>query len=373
MEQLQREAALFAETNPGPVLRFDESGGILSSNPAAQAILGYQAKEGSRLLALGPTLAAIDAKRVIREGLSVECETALGSRHFHFAIRGLPSLAVGHAYGSDITQLKRTEEELERANQRMREDLATAAKIQRSLLPKTAPRDSRVRFAWSFESCDELGGDIFDVLELDETHLGLYLLDVSGHGVTASLLSVALSRVLSPVPGEDSLIKARAEGLNYDIPRPAEVAKTLNKLFPMDLELGQYFTLLYGVLDLESSEFRYVCAGHPGPVYRAADGGSSILETPGFPIGFFREVEWEESVVRMKPGDCLYLYSDGVTEAASPDDEEFGKEQLVRTLDQSRGRPIQESLSALVQDVKQWHGGASQKDDISVLAFEVVG
>ena len=74
----------------------------------------------------------------------------------------------------------------------------------------------------------------------------------------------------------------------------------------------------------------------------------------------------------MKPGDCLYLYSDGITEAANPEDEEFGKERLVDTLDQSRGKPIQESLSSLVQDVKQWHGTARQKDDISLLAFEVV-
>ena len=112
-ETMLRGMALFVEFNPGPVLRFDRKGFILSANPAAIATLGEEAKEGVLLVSLLPSTKEIDFKRCIREGLVIFHETRVGHRHFHFVIRGVPDLGMGHIYGSDITERKQAEETLQ--------------------------------------------------------------------------------------------------------------------------------------------------------------------------------------------------------------------------------------------------------------------
>ncbi|MDA2923224.1 SpoIIE family protein phosphatase [Acidobacteria bacterium AH-259-L09] len=271
----------------------------------------------------------------------------------------------------DISVRKRAEEELRKANERMKSDLQAAAKVQESLLPEAALNLAGVSFAWAFKPCEELGGDIFNVFPLDEQHMGLYVLDVSGHGVVAALLSVTLNRVLSPAPSLTSVLKQHIGGSRYRLLAPGEVAGQLNEQFPMDPARPQYFTLLYGMLNLETYEFRYVSAGHPGPVYLAGTEEPVILEAPGFPIGFFEEVNWEERIVSMNPGDRLYLYSDGITEAMNTDGEAFGKERLICALHQSRARPLEDSLSSLLGSVEEWCSEARLEDDISVLAVGI--
>ena len=270
----------------------------------------------------------------------------------------------------DISERKRAEEALQRANQRMKNELLAAAKIQQSLLPKVSPDIAGVNFRWALKPCDELAGDILNVFLLDEKHVGLYLADVSGHGVAAALLSTTLNRVLSPLPGH-SLLRERLEGSGYRVSSPAEVAVQLNEEFPMDPATRQYFTLLYGILNWETREFRYVAAGHPGPVYLSSTEGPLILETHSFPIGFFRQVKYEEHSITMKPADRVYLYSDGITEATNIDGEEFGKDRLIRVLEESRSMPLNTSLSFLLAAVKEWCGAARPGDDISILAVEI--
>ena len=270
----------------------------------------------------------------------------------------------------NISKRKQAEEKLHRVNARMKGDLEMAAKIQESLLPKAPPDVAGVSFAWAYKPCDELAGDIFNVFLLDEKELGLYLLDVSGHGVVAALLSVVLSRVLSPAPSPPSVLKQCSEGSRYRLLPPAEVAEQLNKQFPMHPATRQYFTLLYGMLNLETWEFRYVSAGHPGPVYLSGTAEPVILEVSGFPIGFFEGVRYQEHSVSMKPGDRLYLYSDGITEALNTKDQEFGKRRLIGALDQSRAGPLKESVASLLETIEECCD-ARLEDDISVLAIEI--
>ena len=98
----------------------------------------------------------------------------------------------------DISLRKRAEEELRRVNKRMKAELDAAAEIQRSLLPSQSPLSGRVKVAWEVRPCEELHGDTLNVFRLDHNHLGLYILDVSGHGAAAAMLSVALHRILTP-------------------------------------------------------------------------------------------------------------------------------------------------------------------------------
>src|SRR5262249_21010184 len=153
-------------------------------------------------------------------------------------------------------------------NRRMKRDLEAAVRIQRSLLPAALPEFPDARFAWAFRPCEELAGDILGVVGLDDHHAGLYVLDVSGHGAAAAPLSVSVRPFLSPVASSPSLLRRPVPGsAAVRLVPPAEVAEELNRQFPLAPTTGQYFTLLYGVLDLDARVFQYVSAGHPPPIH----------------------------------------------------------------------------------------------------------
>jgi sigma-B regulation protein RsbU (phosphoserine phosphatase) len=268
-------------------------------------------------------------------------------------------------------ELRSLNDRLALANARMRRDLDAAARVQRALLPATPPDQEGVRFAWIYRPCDVLGGDILNCFRLGPRHVGLYILDVSGHGVASALLSVTISRFLSPVTGPSSLILRATEGADAEaIVPPAEVAQQLNRRFCLDPTTEQYFTLIYGVLDLERGEFGYVTAGHPGLVHLPHDGAPTVLPGSGLPIGV-GEDDFEENRVALRPGDRLYLYSDGITEAIGDGDQLFGRSRLLQTLDIGRDVSLSDSLTALIGAVEAWIGGAPLADDVSALAVEV--
>jgi len=264
--------------------------------------------------------------------------------------------------------------QLEAANDRMQRDLQAAAQIQKSLLPQRLPAVPGLDFAWAFRPCDELAGDILNIFRLDETHLALYVLDVSNHGVPAALLAVTLSRLLTPLMNQSHLLKEPhgTNGKGYRIVPPSEVGSQLNQQFPMDLANGQYFTLLYGVLDLTTREFTYVQAGHPGPVLcEGATGRAAVLEGSGLPIGFIEDTNYLDWHRSLAVKDRLYLYSDGVPEAFSPSGEQFGDERFLEAIEASASAPLKESLALIEKRLGDWCGAAGFKDDVSLLALEI--
>jgi PAS domain S-box-containing protein len=279
---------------------------------------------------------------------------------------------------SDITAQKDTEARLEEvsrglqeANKRMRYNLQAAAKVQKALLPAVLPELEQVRFAWHFEPSEELSGDLLNVFQLDEDHVGLYLLDVSGHGVASSLLSVSVNRVLTPMRGSPSVVLKRIFGTKQYRPSdPVEVGRKLNEAFPWDSETGQFFTLMYGVLDCPRRTLRYICAGHPTGVLTDASGNVSKLEGSGLPIGLQRKeyVPYERTFA---PGDRVYFYSDGLSEALSVQDDVFGEERLLRAVREIHTLPLTSSVESLVTYVRDWARPRRFGDDVSVVALEI--
>jgi sigma-B regulation protein RsbU (phosphoserine phosphatase) len=269
-------------------------------------------------------------------------------------------------------ELEETNSRLESVNGRMSRDLEAAAKIQKTFLPCAAPRVPGTEFAWCYHPCDELAGDGLNIIPLGDGKVGLCILDVSGHGVSSALLSVTLSRLLSP-PSEPSsiLIRDRAAVDRLDITPPAEVADRLNRLFPYDTATEQFATLMYGVLDVSTGDFRHVSAGHPGPLLLPADGPPVILESPGFPIGLADEA-YAERCVHLAAGDRMYLYSDGFPDAMNPGGERFGEARLLEAIDRGRAEPLRVGLPSLLGEIAQWQGGERPQDDISILAVELV-
>jgi phosphoserine phosphatase RsbU/P len=283
-----------------------------------------------------------------------------------------------HARVETHLKLRRLQIELEASNarlanvnDRMTRDLKAAAKIQETFLPRDLPRVPGAEFAWIYRPCDELAGDGLNVIPLGNGKVGLYILDVSGHGVASALLSVTLSRLLSPLSEPTSILNGNGAVRNrLDITPPAEVAARLNQLFPFDSATEQFATMLYGNLDAATGEFRYVSAGHPGPVHLPSNGDPVILESHGSPIGLAEDAYAERSV-RLAAGDRLYVYSDGVTEAMDPAGKQFGDARLLETIARGRSKPLQESVTTLLDENAQWRGSARPQDDISILAVEV--
>jgi sigma-B regulation protein RsbU (phosphoserine phosphatase) len=240
--------------------------------------------------------------------------------------------------------------------QSLRRDLERAARVQQAFLPAPPEDIPGLRCAWAFQPCGSLAGDLLNLLRLDDQHVGLCLLDAGGHGVAAALLAVSASQLLARLCGVPPT-------------PPGQVVERLSKEVSGEA-VGQCLTLLYGILDLRTMAFRFVSAGHPGPVHLPRGAKPALREAAGFPVGV-GTAGYQEEVVRLRPGDRLVLYSDGLTEARNADGEHFGATRLLGTLEQTRPLPLRQSVTALVQNVERWCGDSPRKDDFSILAVEV--
>ncbi len=270
--------------------------------------------------------------------------------------------------------LSSTQRELRAAHDRMKRDLGAAARVQRALLPEEAPIGDGYSFAWRYHPCDELAGDALNIRKFDEDRIGFHLLDVSGHGVPSALLSVSVSHSLLPSADPASVVtRPSAEPPGYAIEPPVSVAERLNALYPMMVNDGLYFTMIYAILDVREKSLTLVAAGHPPPLIVGKDGSWRMIGDPGTPIGILPKGDFTETVIRLSPGDRVYLYSDGVTEAEDSAEEFYGEARMVDVLSRSRSLPLGDGLDALVEDVKAWRGNDGFDDDVSLLALELRG
>jgi sigma-B regulation protein RsbU (phosphoserine phosphatase) len=262
-----------------------------------------------------------------------------------------------------------TNEGLVAANLKLKRDLEAAAKVQRALLPASAPDLAGYVFAWRYRPCEELAGDALNLFPLRDGHIGAYVLDVSGHGVAASLLAVSVTHSLVPRTGAPSVVMDVTTG---KINPPSLVAERLNRLYQMTDQDERYFTLSYGVLDAGTGVLRHVSAGHPGPVL-IRNQAASRIDNANFPIGMLSNVEYGENTIELLPGDRIYLHSDGIADETDPNGELFGQERLQAELLSARVLPLSESIDSLIDAVVSWRGKSMLSDDVTVLAIERLG
>ena len=267
------------------------------------------------------------------------------------------------------SSLMRNNRALEDANARMREDLQAAARVQRSFLPRSLPEIDGAHLEWRYRPCQELAGDYLNVIALDSGQVGMYVVDVCGHGVPSSLLAVQVARDLLSDGRDSLLIAADGKSLNS----PSEVASRLNTMYPMESNAGLYFTFLYAVIDITSRELRFVSAGNPGPVQVGADGSVEVHDAPALPVGLFPDAPYEDTAIALNPGDRLLLHSDGLSEERDAEGEMFGLERIGPFLSGQRNESLSASLDLLIEQVVSWHGSEFLHDDIAVLAIELPG
>jgi putative ABC transport system permease protein len=249
----------------------------------------------------------------------------------------------------------------------LRRDIALASDVQRRLLPDAPPRAECADFAAVSVPARRIGGDYYDFLELGDGRIGIALADVSGKGVPAAL-------IMSVVQASLRIISSGG-----DVP-PARLVAVINQFVYRSTPANKYATFFYAQLDERRRELRYVNAGHNPPYLLRAGRRSTAGSAPseieelsagGMVVGMFPEMEYEEATVTLCPDDVLLAYTDGVTEAHNPEDEEFGEERLQQLLRQTAHLPVNEISARLSDQMKDWIRDAEQYDDLTFIVMKV--
>lgn len=265
--------------------------------------------------------------------------------------------------------LKNSQDALKSAHDRMKRDLDAAAQIQQTLLPYNLPEMDSLAIAWKFYPCDELAGDFLNIFQLSENEIGIYIVDVMGHGVPAALLSFSVSRNLSPLAGPDSIVLN--SGDTPGAVSPVEVLTKLNTLYPFEMNKNRFFTMLYGVLDIRDDQFRYASAGHPGPLIVSSDQSVQEISGKGFPIGIVDEPDYEETKITLNPGDRIYLYSDGFIEERNKDGNLFDINRFQESIKSNYSLTLDKSIEHTVNAIMSWRGSEHLSDDLSIIGIEI--
>ncbi len=293
--------------------------------------------------------------------LDVETQEAVGGvtvrRRLVGSDPGSQLPAVQSLAAQIASALHRTREyERRLAHERVEQELAVAAEIQASFMPRAAPEIPGWEIRGSIESAREASGDFIDVIPFDDGRFGLLVADVSGKGVPAALY-MALSR---------TIIRTYAFEHQDD---PAGAVAAANKRILSDTDDDLFVTAFYGVLDPSAGTLHYANAGHNPPYLLRAGGAAPIeeLEGTGVPLGLLPDAAWSQRTVRLSPGDTLVVYTDGVPDAQNAEEEPFGEERMVETIRTNLGRSAEEIRDALSGAVREFVGDAPQLDDVTVM------
>lgn len=314
-------------------------------------------------------LTAKDAKNDLIEGMEA------GADDFIVKPFNVGELKVRIRAGERIIKL---EHDLEERNRKLsaaydviRKDLEAAAKLQKNLLPASSTILAGIKFDWLFIPSTFLAGDIFNYFLLDETHVGFYLLDVAGHGIPAAMLSVTISKMLSPENQFRNQQNYTSSILTETrILSPSQVISYLNQKFQNENDAMQYFTMIYGIIDTKKHEIQISQAAHPSPLLIKRSNGIILIGDGGFPVGMLPNMDYENKTFPFQQGDRLFVYSDGVIECANKNREIFTVERLIDFLKFYRNTPLDTILQKLKQELINWHGSEDFKDDVSILVME---
>jgi phosphoserine phosphatase RsbU/P len=242
-----------------------------------------------------------------------------------------------------------------RVKARLDHDIEIASKIQQGLLPKEMPNLPDVAVAGSTLACYSVGGDCFDVIDLDRGRHGFFVGDISGKGIPAALLATLLQGIFFTTA-------------SMDIPLTA-VFSRVNRYLAERAGGDRYATVFYGVLD-QSGAFEYVNAGHVPPLLKRKSGKIERLDLASFPVGMFPEAEYESASIKLEKGDFLVIYTDGVSEAVNTKTEMFEEERLQHLLETFQGQTVEQLAETIREGVKAFTQGAPQSDDITVLVVQ---
>ncbi|MGE0489995.1 MAG: PP2C family protein-serine/threonine phosphatase [Vulcanimicrobiota bacterium] len=371
------------EGAPQAILVVDEQGVLQFVNRAAEGLFGYETHAlagrpvtdvlplwfGLPLRGVGDDTVGrdVDGAEVMVQVKVRLLATALGP----VAVASLRDVTRERAQVRDLRsqrkELRQQVNDLDQARGAAQSQLKAAARVLESYLPERPPRPLPIDVYWAFEPCETLGGDMLVFHPIDEYRYMLGVLDVSGHGPAASLLSVSLAKSLSPELGQGGLVRGRDGNLRA----PHEVVSRLNRGFRTFFEAGLFVTAIYGILDLPNRRLDYICAGHPHPLLRRQGRTCAVAGPIGPPLGIEPKARYQPTSLVLVEGDQLFFYTDGVTETRSPNRDFFGEDGLAARLTGSGSAPVKQVVDGLLLELANFRGGQAPTDDVAILAFGV--
>jgi serine phosphatase RsbU (regulator of sigma subunit) len=243
--------------------------------------------------------------------------------------------------------------EVEEADRVMVRDLSQAAEIQRGVLPAHAPNIPGIDLAGYNAACRTVGGDYYDFFPYANGRVGLALGDVSGKGMPASLMMMALH--------------ARVQVLAQDPGNVGGFMSRLNKATCANCPTNRFVTFFFCVIDSATGETVFANAGHNPPVVVRASGATEMLGDGGPPLGILAIAPYSEQRMNLGPGDLLVVYSDGVTEATNANYDEFGEERFIEVLSRNRAQSAEIIVDAVTSALTEFAAGAPPADDITLV------
>ncbi|RMA42902.1 PP2C family protein-serine/threonine phosphatase [Rhodophyticola porphyridii] len=252
-------------------------------------------------------------------------------------------------------------------------DLMEAKKLQASLLQDTKRQFDTAAASFLLQSSGHVGGDLVGCFPVSDHQIGLFSLDVSGHGVTSAMMTARLAGRLTSASPEQNIALERRAGGGYAPLSPHLVAARLNRLMLEEVETDLYFTLCLVILDLPTGRISMVQAGHPHPAVQRRDGRVEFLGRGGLPVGLLPDAEYETLEAELAPGDRLLIYSDGLTECPGPQGDMLGEEGLTKILQTGRLQTGRRFLDGLLTDLQGYANGSDFPDDVSAILLEYTG
>jgi len=270
------------------------------------------------------------------------------------AYRNAPEVVSESDYKPDFLTLQEEHE-------RLHQEIAAAKSVQQKLLPRSLPTFDSVVVSAACIPAYEVGGDYYDFFPLDDKRLGVLIGDVSGKGISAAFyITLAKGVIVSQVRGVGS---------------PSDVLHRVNALLYGVMERGKFVSMIYGIYNTETREFAFSNAGHNPLVVRRMSGEMSTISAKGMAIGLDKGERFERAVttasVTLEKGDCILLYTDGVTEAMNTAHAEYGEERMMQAV-QAAPLNAADIVSAALADVRKFAGKAHQHDDITLVALQAV-
>ncbi len=256
--------------------------------------------------------------------------------------------------------LRSTTKQLEMALKSINDELETARCVQKSLLPPTGDPLPGVQFSGVYLPCGAIGGDMYDVVKMDEKHVAFLVLDVCGHGVPAALITA-----MAKVSFTRCILRNRS---------PQWIFTQVNAELCRFMPEGRYVTGFLAVLDLEKGKLTFSRAGHPPALHASASGGRTVnnLSTGAPLIGCFTDSQFEESSVPVSSGDMIVFYTDGVAESVNQSNERYPMKAMEDILVRGEKKSAQEVSAAIIDSLRKFTGPVPQSDDITVLVAKIL-
>ncbi len=266
-----------------------------------------------------------------------------------------------------------TLQELQKVYDSLDRDLIEARKLQQTLVRDRLRDFGRAQAALMLHSSGHVGGDLVGSFVIDDNRLGVFSIDVSGHGVASAMMTARLAGLLAGAsPAQNLALRVNDAGQRDAWP-PCELAVRLNNLMLDEIQVEQYFTMAYAELDVTTGNGILVQAGHPHPVILRKNGTIDTVGDGGLPIGLIPDVSFDQVEFHLAPGDRLFLVSDGVTECMDSKGVELGAEGLEKILKNNIALSSPDLLEALVWDLHSYAENGDFSDDVSGLILDYRG